>query len=254
MSFKTIRRYLKYHLFYYTLEVRNFLFAERHVKDCKQIPIIINNYNHYTYLRDPIGCLERRGYRNLYIIDNHSTYPPLLEYYDTLPYKIFRLEENLGFRAFVLSGIYKQFRNRFFVYTDSDIYLPDECPDNFLERFYRILTTRSYTAKVGNALRIDDLPDCYEQKKKVREWKAQFWQKPLGNDLYLAPIDTTFALHKPNTEIGHHYTGERIRVAGVCTAIHRPWYIDSAHLSEEEQYYADTVNRANTFWTEPKKS
>ena len=77
MSFKTIRRYLKYHLFYYTLEVRNFLFAERHVKDCKQIPIIINNYNHYTYLRDLIGCLERRGYRNLYIIDNHSTYCPL---------------------------------------------------------------------------------------------------------------------------------------------------------------------------------
>ena len=30
--------------------------------------------------------------------------------------------------------------------------------------------------------------------------------------------------------------------------------MDSAHLSEEEQYYADTVNRANTFWTEPKKS
>ncbi len=243
---------LKYRLYYYGLALRNLLFAERHVDDCKQIPIIINNYNRLTFLRDLIGCLERRGYRNLYIIDNHSTYPPLLEYYKTLPYKIFHLDRNLGYRAFILAGIYKQFKNRFFVYTDSDIYLPDCCPDDFLKHFYDILVNTPYTAKVGCALRIDDLPDFYVRKNDVLQWERHFWEKPLGDDQYLADIDTTFALHKPNLRIGHRATGHRIRVAGPYACQHRPWYVDSAHLDPEEQYYLDSVARP-TWWTQPDK-
>lgn len=239
---------LKYRLFYYGLMLRNSLFAERRVADCRQIPIIINNYNRLTTLRDLVDGLHRRGYHNLYIIDNHSTYPPLLEYYKTVGCKVFMLKENLGWKAFRLSGIDKQFRNRFFVYTDSDIYLPDSCPDDILQHFYDILVHTPYTSKVGCALRIDDLPDCYARKAEVMQWEHRFWQRPLGNDMYLADIDTTFALHKPNLRIGHRETGHRIRVAGPYACQHRPWYVDSAHLDPEEQYYIDSVARP-TWWT-----
>lgn len=42
----------------------------------KNIPIIINNFNRLTCLQRLIASLEVRGYHNIYIIDNNSTYPP----------------------------------------------------------------------------------------------------------------------------------------------------------------------------------
>ena len=41
----------------------------------KDIPIIINNYNRLEMLTKLIHGLENKGYHNLYIIDNQSTYP-----------------------------------------------------------------------------------------------------------------------------------------------------------------------------------
>ena len=86
-----------------------------------------------------ISSLESRGYRNIYIIDNNSTYPPLLEYYNELPYNIFRLKSNLGYLALWKSGIYKKFKNQYYVYTDSDIIPQKDCPHDFLIYFYLLM-------------------------------------------------------------------------------------------------------------------
>ncbi|MCJ7820714.1 MAG: hypothetical protein MUP53_05890 [Bacteroidales bacterium] len=77
--------------------------------DYKQIPIIINNFNRLESMKLLISALEDRGYMNIYIIDNLSTYPPLLEFYKSCPYTVFRLEKNIGSNAFWLSGICKHF-------------------------------------------------------------------------------------------------------------------------------------------------
>ena len=61
--------------------------------DYKDIPIVINNYNRITTLLQLINGLESRGYRNIYIIDNKSTYPPLLEYYKNCPYTVYVKQE-----------------------------------------------------------------------------------------------------------------------------------------------------------------
>ena len=66
------------------------------ITNAKQIPIIINNRNRYEYLIQLIASLEKRGYTNIYIIDNDSSYPPLLDYYNNCKYEIFRLGENVG--------------------------------------------------------------------------------------------------------------------------------------------------------------
>ena len=55
-----------------------------------EVPIIINNRDRLTTLRNMINSLQNMGYKNLYIIDNESTYPPLLSYYkNDCPAKIF---------------------------------------------------------------------------------------------------------------------------------------------------------------------
>lgn len=236
-------------LHYYKIFLHNLLFAEKK-PDYKNIPIIVNNFNRLTFLKDLLADLEKRGYTNIYIIDNHSTYPPLLEYYKSCPYTIFRLKDNLGFQALDKSGISKMFRDRYFVYTDSDIALQPECPDNFLEYFLKLLQhTSPYVAKVGCALRIDNLPDYYANKQKVIEWETQFWEKPIQQNVYDALIDTTFALYKPNMRVGYFDTLIKAkRVAGPYAGIHQPWYLDSKHLGEEDVYYICNSSQS-TSWT-----
>ena len=218
------------------------------IEDTKTIPIIINNFNRYTFLRDLIDSLEIRGYKNIYIIDNNSTYPILLRYYDELPYKVFRLTENLGYLALWKSNIYKQFKDQYFVYTDSDIVLSQCCPDDFLNHFYKLMKKYPRATKVGFALSISDLPDCYQNKIKVISWERNFWKKEIEKDVYKAPIDTTFALYRPNAKgpaYNHDFT---LRVGGVYTAKHMPWYNDDKNLSDEEIYYI-MHSKTSTHWT-----
>lgn len=153
---------------------RLYLTKPRHFED---IPIIINNYNRLSMLRDLLHGLEERGYRNLWIIDNHSTYPPLLEWMETNKehYHIVRLEDNIGHLSLFQTGLYRRFWHGYYVYTDSDLYIPDEIPANFVERLWAVMQRHPQLEKCGCALRIDDLPDMFVHKNKVLAWEQQFW-------------------------------------------------------------------------------
>ena len=121
----------------------------RKKRDYYDVPIIINNYNRLDFLCKLIFSLETRGYTNIYIIDNASTYPPLLEYYKTCPYTIFRLRNNVGYKAIWETGIYEMFKNDYYVYTDSDLQIDESCPGDFMRRFVEILKMFPTCQKVG---------------------------------------------------------------------------------------------------------
>ncbi len=208
------------------------------INDYKQIPIIINNFNRLDSLKKLIDSLEKRGYTNVYIIDNLSTFPPLLEYYKTCRYTVFRLDQNIGMTALWSSGIYRRFRNDFFVYTDSDVVPIEECPDDFLLFFLNTLKKYKLAQKVGFSLKIDDLPDCYAMKEDVIFWEKHFFDRKRDDFLYWAPIDTTFALYRPYGKRKHaNYNIEMYRTAFPYMARHLPWYIDSENPDDENQYY-----------------
>ncbi len=219
------------------LRLRERLFVKNYDNfDFHKIPIIINNYNRLEYPMQLIASLERMGYGNIYIIDNKSTYAPLLEYYKTCPYTVFRLDRNVGHLSLWKTGIYRRFRNQWFIYTDSDIVPGKECPEDFARRLYDI-AQKYHAIKVGFALHTDDLPDCFDKKRTVIDWERKYWRTPLEPDVYDAEIDTTFALYRPNTRRRAIDRGLNIRVAGPLTAHHMPWYIDSRNLSDEERNY-----------------
>ena len=50
-------------------------------EDYQQIPIFINSRDRLICLQRLIDWLQNAGYRNIYILDNDSTYPKLLNYY-----------------------------------------------------------------------------------------------------------------------------------------------------------------------------
>lgn len=218
------------------------------IVDYKKIPIIINNYNRLTTLQALVSFLEKAGYENLFIIDNASTYPPLLEYYKSCPHTVFRLKTNVGYLSLWKTDIYKQFIDNYYVYTDSDIVPCDDCPHDFLNYFREILMRHKHAAKVGFGLKIDDLPDHYDSKQTVIDWESKFWKYEVENDLFRAPIDTTFALHRPYAKKNANWYVEQYRTGGKYTARHMPWYNNSNDLSPEEQYYINSCTKS-THWT-----
>lgn len=241
-------RYLRFKL----ILLWNQIFGEKWENiNYKSVPIIINNYNRLSFLKKLIEQLERMGYYNIYILDNKSTYPPLLEFYNTCPYKIFYLKKNFGYLALWKSGIYKIFKNRYFVYTDSDILPGEKCPNNFLDNFYKIMIKYN-ASKVGFALSINDIPTYYKLRFKVIEHEQKFWKNQINENIFLGDIDTTFALYRPNIKGGCRALGKHIRVGGNYTAYHLPWYIDSENLDNEELFYTNSCIQS-THWSNQLK-
>ena len=239
-------------LYYRIISISHYL-AEHinpsQIIDYKSIPIIINNFNRLTYLKELIQSLEKRGYSNIYIIDNLSTYPPLLDYYKGCRHRVFRLEKNLGSYALWKSGLFKRFRNDFFVYTDSDVIPIDECPDDFLLFFLQTLKKYKLAKKVGFSLKIDDIPDHYSLKSEVIEFEKKYYCNQRPNELlFWAPIDTTFALYRPRATWNHaNFNIEMYRTAFPYLARHKPWYINSKNPDDETRYYAESVSKYSSW-------
>jgi len=199
------------------------------------IPVIINNFNRLVYIEILTKKLVSAGYQNIIIIDNASTYPPLLEYYKTCPFTVHRLPDNMEFMALWKSGLYEQYKNQYYVYTDPDVIPDDKCPGDYIHHFYRLLQKYPALDKVGFSLKIDDLPDYYDRKGRVLEIETPFWQKKVGEDYYKAAIDTTFALYRPGMAGTTNLNSGRSQAPYL--ALHLPWYNDSSNPDEETLYY-----------------
>jgi len=210
---------------------------------CYTIPIIINNRNRLTYLKQLIDGLEKRGYKNIFIIDNASNYLPLLTYYETLPYKVFKLKKNIGHYALWDTDIYNQFKNNYYVYTDSDVSLVEDCPSDFMFLFYTLLNKYPKLGKVGFSLKINDLPSHYKFKNEVLDWEGKFYNNRREKLAYKAPIDTTFALYAPHSFKGKHMF-KALRTAYPYEMRHLPWYENQMELTDEQKYYYRNIETA----------
>jgi hypothetical protein len=215
-------------------------------------PIVINNFNRLTTTRALVAQLLILGYRNIHILDNNSTYPGLLNWYDKYlpnsgsPLKdvhVERLDKNLQGLSIYNSGYINKFKDYTWVaYTDSDISLGSNTPDTFLYDLVGFAEKYNKT-KAGLALRIDNLPDTFYANYSVKNYEARHWANSLEKDVYDAPVDTTFCIIQPSKPFDY----QAIRLGGDYTAEHSPWYLDWRNLDEEEQYYVDHAGEWSTY-------
>ena len=212
----------------------------------KNIPVIINNYNRLNYLERLISWLEKAGMKKIYIIDNNSSYPLLLEYYRNIKYTVFRLNKNVGHTALWDTHIFMMFRYNYYIYTDSDILPTEECPLNVVEYFYNILGKYHKYTKVGFGLKIDDIPNYYSRKKEVIEWESKYWKDVVEEGLYKARIDTTFALYKPGARL--QQWDRTLRTGNIYMARHLPWYEDDNKPNEEELYFRSMATEVSSWY------
>jgi hypothetical protein len=216
--------------------------------DSYKVPIIINNRNRYTYLLQLINWLENNNYKNIIILDNDSTFPELLEYYKITKHRVVYLNANVGYMALWQTPIFNEFKKDFYVYTDPDVIPGESCPQNIVFKMYEILKKYNSIEKLGVALRIDDLPDHYKNKAAVIMDEKRFWKTQISQNVYNAPVDTTFSLYKP-LAYGNSEQCVAYRLAGNYTFRHLPWYEDSLNPTSENKYYIDHVKKGSTVWS-----
>ncbi|RZK25788.1 MAG: hypothetical protein EOO43_04615, partial [Flavobacterium sp.] len=116
----------------------------------KNTPIFINNRNHYTFLKELIDWFDKNGFTNYYVIDNDSTYPPLLDYYKNyLKGRVIFLQRNVGHLSFWKEGLINRVKNSFYIYTDSDILPVLESNPAFISDLYDAFKKYSFALKAG---------------------------------------------------------------------------------------------------------
>lgn len=209
------------------------------------IPIFINSRDRLVPLRRLVDWLVAAGYRRIYILDNDSTYPPLLDYYRQLDdnetaVKVLRLKRNLGHKALWLSGILDILHvSTPYVYTDSDVVPSEDCPTDILGELLDTLRKYAFLKKVGLGLKVDDI--TFFDAEGEQEEEKRLYQCRLEDELFFGTIYTTFALYR---NIRHYSVEASARTIGKNMARHSQWYLDYACLPEDEKYYFDHANES----------
>ena len=198
--------------------------------------------------------LDLNKNQEIIILDNNSTYDPLIKWYKEVEDKIdIRYLKNEGHLAVWSTGIYKELGD-YFIYTDSDLELNPNMPDSYQIFMYNLMQKYEIN-KIALGIKINDLPDHYRYKNQVIRNEGRWWLEEVELDIYKADTDTTFSLMR---NIGDNMY-KSLRIAKndfICK--HVPFYIDLENLDEEEKYYIENIGeRVTTQYTkqhkEPKK-
>jgi hypothetical protein len=207
-----------------------------------KVPVFILNYNRLDLPRNMADYITECDGVYPIIIDNHSTYPKLIEYYKICPHEIIQMPHNAGNCAMWNTGLYLELKlNGNFIYTDPDLDLSG-IPKDFLHVLQTGLD-KYPVDKCGFSLEINNLPDN-EMTREVHQWEDQNWKNPLDGMYFKAAIDTTFALYRTNV-----HSFNCIRTNRPYTAIHKPWTYTLENIPEDEKYYLESTGTYFNHWT-----
>lgn len=212
-----------------------------------KIPVIINNRNFLTWPKAMVERIkEYDGVGEIIIVDNDSTYPPLLEWYATNPCRIERLDTNVGMGAPWVSGVVKELNGAPYVLTDPDLGLEETPNDTLLYLLDKLNTLQLDKVGLGLDWQIVEKKSPYYERLNLYE-KSRWNKSPVKDGVYTeVQIDTTFALYN----VDHYFIG-----GGSTTfpyvARHYPWEfsIEEARNSEEFMYYMDNATSASSYKT-----
>jgi hypothetical protein len=196
-----------------------------------------------------VDQLLRLGMQNITIVDNGSSFPPLLAYLESIAGEVavMRLTKNKGPHYVFTNRQHYRLLPNLFCLTDPDLEFNPDLPSGFLKQLID-LTEEYRVGKAGFSLDISEPEKMVNaefkiagKKYKIWEWESQFWKNPLpskagGDRAYRASIDTTFAVYnKKFFDPKSPFDG--IRVSGRFTCRHLPWYVDQRLPADEEAYY-----------------
>lgn len=209
------------------------------------IPIIINNRNLLTWPKAMVEKLKTmNNVEEIFIIDNESTYPPLLDWYETKPCEIIYLNNNMGHESPWNSGLVKKLNRKFYIVSDPDLGI-DELPnDTIAYMLFKLL--ESPLSKLGLGLLWEYITEnslCYNHLQSYE--KARWEKSKIKNEVYYdVKVDTTFALYNVNF---YFIGGGSLKKPYV--AKHYPWEFtfDQIQKNEEFLFYLKNANNSSSY-------
>ena len=210
------------------------------------IPVIINNRNLLTWPKAMVERIQRyEGVGEIVIVDNESTYSPLLEWYATNPCRIER-HGNVGIAAPWLKQVVANLKAPFYVVTDPDMGLEDTPDDTLLYLKDRMMSLN--IDKIGLGLDWQRVEDKSPYYKRLNLYEKDRWDKSVVQEnVHMdVQIDTTFALYRvPVYFIGGAST------TFPYVARHYPWEfsLEEARSDEEFMYYMNHATSASSYKT-----
>jgi len=207
------------------------------------ITVVINNCNLLAWPKAMVREIESfQGLAELIIVDNGSTYEPLLDYYRSLQHRVIYLE-NIGHTAPWTEAVKSRVKTDFYAVTDPDLDLKDT-PKNCLLHLADCLRRYPQAGKIGLGLTFDEVPPESPYFFHVNNHEKRYWELPLYDGLVRqAPVDTTFAVY-------HKALVDEYRVCGgrtdrPYTARHIPWSL--VRVDAEFQYYLEHANNSSSY-------
>ncbi|MHB1950168.1 MAG: glycosyltransferase family 2 protein [Acidiferrobacteraceae bacterium] len=195
-------------------------------------PILITCRDRVRDLRALVAWLEAAGHQDITLVDNASTWPPLLDYLAQSPHRVVRSSRNLGKTAIWQLGLAPT--DGWFVHTDPDVVPHENCPSTLIRRLRGLLLRHDGWPAAGPGLYLEDVPASMTS--------LQWERGPVINGRELEPgaraslIDTTMALYRPGFDPSRHgLPCQAIRTEHPYVARHGSWYVTAP--DDEDRYY-----------------
>lgn len=231
----------------------------------EKIPCFLIARDRFYCLKKMVEYLVQIPELEVIILDNASTYPELLQWYDTNPCIVERLTTNWG--NFVLwsatTAIPGHEKPNFFekydcvgnpyILSDCDLDLSGIPKETLLSTLQEGLIEYPNAVKCGLSLELNDLPDTVLAKEAIG-WERNNWvRNPVKGDkpdgkFISAPVDTTFALY---TGVGEQNDFDRcIRTDRPWTCRHLTWYYGTQNPpADDEMWYLKNISKSHNHYS-----
>lgn len=210
------------------------------------IPVYLNNRDWLTPLVGMVNYLRQLPVE-IIVIDNASTYPPLLDWYSQTDVRIIRSSNGgaVGPWAKKIVPIgedhIKRYGHPWYVTSDSDLDLSG-VPLDVLDVLIEGKRKYPWAVKVGLSLEYEDLPEGFLDRNFIVQWESGFWRNRLDDKFWKAALGHTFALYDASTPYDVAKTcSPAVRTDRPYTARHLPWYYTKENWDEEAEYYVGHV-------------
>lgn len=211
------------------------------------IPVLIITRDRYFSLLDLLERISNWDVRPI-LIDNASTFGPLVDLLASPDVESVRLPFNAGHRAIwdldLLSALRIDGR---YVVSDPDSIPSDDCPEDALARLGAVLDRYPDRAKAGLGLRLDRIPERFRHRETVMAWEQPYWERELEPGVFDAPVDTTFALYQAGWN--RYCIEPAVRTGFPYVADHVGWYLDPATDRLDEIHYRRHASAEVANWT-----
>lgn len=216
-----------------------------------KIPIIINNRNLLTWPSKMLdACKTFEDVGEIIIVDNDSTYEPLIEWYKTNPCEIIYSKNN-GQSCPWIINLPNKLGCKYYVVTDPDLDLTDTPKDSLIYIREKMQKYQEYS-KIGLSLSNWQVSQNSPYYHHLKTWAIVNWDENSITDGLLVNqiFDTTFGLYDLDKNI---HTYKNCSTNTPYSAKHIPWEITNDTISDlknknyEYFYYLSNATSASSY-------